>query len=95
MSDAASAELLKLGFPGVVILMLGFACLRLWLDNRNLQALRVEDAKAVQAQLLANNTQCVTALTNAANSMEAQAQCTKELKDAITLFGEDQRRRRI
>lgn len=101
MTDAAIAELLKQGLTGLVILGMAAAIINLWKDNKDLrqnnlalQQQRVEDMKAVQTKLLENNTQCVTALTNAANAMEAQAQSTQELKNAFTVFGDELRRRR-
>lgn len=99
------AELLKNGVLGLAVLALGLVVKVLWSDNRalvkerqdvieRLQAQRVADAQAVTAQLLKTNEQCVTALTNVTNAMEAQVDAMGELKGAFKELSEDIRQRR-
>lgn len=95
MSDAAIAQLLRLGPEGAVIVLLGGACYLLWKDHKAVQELRIADLKASQTQLMQNSNQLIEALTKSASSTEASKTATVELKGAFEDLAEEVRASRI
>lgn len=96
---AVAEEFLKNGILGGCVVVLATVVVLLYRDNNVLRAqvdkaheARIEDAKGVTAQLLKTTTDTVTALTDVANSTEAQVQAMNELKSSFKDVSEDIRR---
>lgn len=92
MPDAIISEILRSSVSGAVFLALGFLYWRKEQELSKLNKARIDDAQAVQAQLLKNNTDCVTALRDVANAMVTQREMLGELRDTFKEFGEELRR---
>ena len=92
--ETPTTAFLKAGLLGAAIVVLAGVVVYMWLDNKSerkerdaliqtLQEQRVHDAQAVTEQLLKINEQCVTALTNAANAMNAQGEAMNQVRTAL------------
>lgn len=99
-ATAAADEYLRSGLLGATCVILAFVIVVLWKENRqmarehakaiaDLHAARVSDAQGTTAQLLRANEQSVSALTSAANAMEAQREALGEVRAAFKDLSED------
>ena len=97
--NRAADTYLDRGLLGATCVILAIVVVILWRwaaskDTKieTLQAQRVTDAQTVQATLLRNSEQTTTALTNAANAIEAHTTALGELRTSFKDVSDDIRR---
>jgi hypothetical protein len=104
--ESAGDRILEKGILGAMVVAEAIAIFWLWRDGRtqqlNLQASlqrlneqRIADAKAVQDQLLANNTACVTALGTSTYTMQEMKETNDEMKEVLRYIERILRERKI
>lgn len=99
MPDAILSEILRSGVSGAIFLLLVFAY---WRKEQELQKkseelaraneARIADAKSVQERLLTNNSDCVSALRDVANSLQTSKDAMLELRDSFRDLGDELRK---
>lgn len=99
MPDAIISEILRSGVSGAIFLLLVFAY---WSKEKELakkseelaksNEARISDARAIQERLLSNNSDCVSALRDVANSLQTSKDAMLELRDSFRDLGEDLRK---
>jgi uncharacterized protein YhaN len=88
--ESAGDRILEKGILGAIVIVEAVAIFWLWRDGKAQQAQlqrlnehRIADAKAVQDQLLDNNTTCITALGTSARTMQEMKDTNEELKEVL------------
>jgi uncharacterized protein YhaN len=88
--ESAGDRILEKGILGAMVVVEAVAIFWLWRDGKAQQAQlqklnehRIADAKAVQDQLLDNNTACITALGTSTNTMNEMKDTNDELKEVL------------
>lgn len=96
--QSASQQFIQAGLLGTLCVVFAVVIYLLWRaanseragflsELKAVQEARIDDAKAVQTQLLDLIKQCTTALESVANALEQQKDATGELRTTLREFG--------